>query len=187
MWIGSPLENWPKLLEGRATTSSSSPRLFHQALPACPVLLIFLGKLLQLQGNKTPSVRRCSPPQSVPCAAPSWILLPEVPTTRIHRRLLSVQANLEAAPRASNSYVLLGDTYRDLGQGTAAIQQYEQALELSPTSAEILDRLAMTERNGQPTQAIAHWRAAFAVLVKGNDYPTAKIILTHVNESGLEK
>jgi Tfp pilus assembly protein PilF len=104
-------------------------------------------------------------------------------------------ANLEAAPNASNSYVRLGDTYRDLGQGPRAIQQYEQALELSPTSADVLDRLAMAERKDRQAQAITHWRAAFDVLAKRaaqgqpqpEYYQTAQTILTHVNEAGLEK
>jgi tetratricopeptide (TPR) repeat protein len=104
-------------------------------------------------------------------------------------------ANLEAAPGASNSYVTLGDTFRDLGQVPNAIQQYERALELSPASPEILDRLAMTEKTGRQAQAIVHWRAAFNALAKqaaqGQPptafYQTAQTILTHVNEAGLEK
>jgi cellulose synthase operon protein C len=104
-------------------------------------------------------------------------------------------ANLEAAPNASNSYVRLGDTYRGLGQGPRATQQYEQALELSPTSADVLDRLAMAEHKDQQARAIVHWRAAFDALAKRaaqgqpppEYYETAKTILTHVNEAGLER
>ncbi|HMF76597.1 MAG TPA: tetratricopeptide repeat protein [Bryobacteraceae bacterium] len=104
-------------------------------------------------------------------------------------------ANLEAAPSASNSYLRLGDTYRDSGQSAKAIEQYEQALELSPASADILDRLAMAKRKDRRAQAVAHWRAAFSFLAKRAGegrlspeyYETAKTILTNVNESGLDK
>jgi Tfp pilus assembly protein PilF len=104
-------------------------------------------------------------------------------------------ANLEAAPNASNSYVALGDTYRDLGENALAVQRYEQALELSPSNAAILDRLAMLEVKNQRAQAITRWRNAYSILAKqaaqGQPSPdyfqTAAAILTHINEAGLEK
>jgi tetratricopeptide (TPR) repeat protein len=100
-------------------------------------------------------------------------------------------ASLEAAPAASNSYVELGDSYRDLKQPARAADSYREALQLSPSRADIYDRLALLAiTGGRRADAISDWRRAFEILgdrVEKGPLPpeywsTAQTVLEHMNE-----
>ncbi len=100
-------------------------------------------------------------------------------------------AGLEANPAASDAYVALGDSYRNMKQPARAVREYRYALQLSPDRADIYDRLALVAIvTNERAQAIADWRRAFEILAarveKGPlppDYwQTAQKILTHMNQ-----
>ena len=100
-------------------------------------------------------------------------------------------APIEAAPAASNSYVELGDTYRELKQASRAAQLYMHALELSPARPDVYDRLAiLSMQSNQHSQAVADWRRAFELLAAGVEqgplppsyWETAQKVLDHMNE-----
>ncbi len=74
-------------------------------------------------------------------------------------------ASLESAPAASNSYVQLGDTYRELKQLPRAQALYRDALQISPERADVYARIgeALVEA-GQTPQALESWRQGLRLL-----------------------
>ncbi len=101
-------------------------------------------------------------------------------------------ATLEASPGASNSYVELADSYKDLKQPVRAAQLYRYALQLSPERADVYDRLALLAlARGQHSEAITEWQHAFEILtarVEQGPLPpdywvTASAVLAHVNRA----
>jgi hypothetical protein len=95
-------------------------------------------------------------------------------------------ATVEAAPIASDSYVLLGDDEFDLSQFDTAVHRYEQALELSPERADVHLRLAQAENAlKNPQAAIGHLNTAMELLTKrasADDYETVKTSLIRMNQ-----
>ncbi|MDQ2711703.1 MAG: hypothetical protein M3Y24_05605 [Acidobacteriota bacterium] len=103
-------------------------------------------------------------------------------------------ATLERAPAASNSYLTLGDTYRDLKQVGRALSLYADALQLSPDRADIHDHIAvLLIHSDQRQEATQHWREAFRLLADrveqgplSPDYwQTAQNVFTHINQARL--
>ncbi len=99
-------------------------------------------------------------------------------------------AVLEASPAASNGYVQLGDAYRELKNLPQALSLYEDALQLSPWRADVLDRKALAQAGaGQLQEAVENWRRAFAMMadrVEAGPLPpdywvTAESLLSHAN------
>ena len=77
-------------------------------------------------------------------------------------------ASLEASPAASDAYVELADSYREMKEPARATKLFEDALQLSPERADVYDRLALVAIDAnQRTQAIARWRRAFEILEIG--------------------
>ncbi len=103
-------------------------------------------------------------------------------------------APLESAPVASDSYMAVGDAYRDLKRWPNAIAEYQKALELSPKRADVHDRLAVTYWDQhQQTKALNEWRTAFHLLAQRVEegklppsyWDEAKLTLTDANQFGV--
>ncbi len=103
-------------------------------------------------------------------------------------------APLESAPAASDSYVAVGDTDRDLKRWSDAIAEYNQALDLSPKRADIHDRLAVAYSDQHKrTQALDEWRSAFRLLAQRVEegklppsyWEEAKLTLMDANRYGV--
>ena len=103
-------------------------------------------------------------------------------------------ASLEANPAASNSYVLLGDTYSDVSDWKTALVQYQNALQLSPARSDVHDRIAIVcLRTNRKDAAVEEWRKALRLLADRveqgplpPDYWTsAQTIFTHLNQAHL--
>ncbi len=101
-------------------------------------------------------------------------------------------AMVEANPAASDSYVELGDSYKDKAQPARALVVYRYALQLSPERADVYDRLAsIALAANRRVEAIAQWRQAFEILTarveKGPLPPdywvTARTVLAHLNRA----
>ncbi len=102
-------------------------------------------------------------------------------------------ATVELSPAASDSYVVLGDTYKELKHVRRASEQYNKALELSPQRSDIYDRLAVLELSAQKhQQAIERWRQALRLLgarieegpLPPSFWSTAQDIFKHINGAG---
>ncbi len=100
-------------------------------------------------------------------------------------------APVEASPAASNAYVQLADSYREMKDPAHATQRYEDALQLSPERADIYDRLALLAVDArQRNLAIERWRRAFQILtarveqgpLQPDYWQTAQTVLTHMNQ-----
>ncbi len=98
---------------------------------------------------------------------------------------------LEAEPAASNSYVALGDQYREANQVEQAAQLYRDAMQLSPERADLYDRLGLlAAENNQRVEAISQWRRAFQLLaarveqgpLPAEYWTTAQSVLKHTNQ-----
>jgi tetratricopeptide (TPR) repeat protein len=105
-----------------------------------------------------------------------------------------LEAAVEASPIASERYVELGDTLRDVGQMAQARQEYDYAQELSPQRADVPDRLGVLDWDaGNHAAAIKDWQNAFDVLKVRIDagplnpsfWPTARILFIHANRHGI--
>jgi len=62
-------------------------------------------------------------------------------------------------PRQAESHVLLGNTYRQLGQSTQAVESWNKALTLDAQRADVYTYLAiLTEEKGDAEQALGYWK-----------------------------
>ncbi len=62
-------------------------------------------------------------------------------------------------PRQAESHVLLGNTYRQLGQSTQAVDCWDKALILDAQRADVYTYLAvLEEEKGNAEQALGHWQ-----------------------------
>ncbi|MGA7415765.1 MAG: hypothetical protein WBW33_35165, partial [Bryobacteraceae bacterium] len=74
-------------------------------------------------------------------------------------------SGVESSPAASQRYIQLGDTLRDLKRLDHARAQYVYAQEISPQLPETTDRLASIDwETGRKQQAIAEWKQVFDLL-----------------------
>ncbi|MGC2659647.1 MAG: hypothetical protein WA324_16940, partial [Bryobacteraceae bacterium] len=105
-----------------------------------------------------------------------------------------LEAQIEAAPIASDRYLELGDTLRDTGQPVQARQEYNYAQELSPQRADVLDRLgALDWDGGNRAAALKDWQDAFDILkaridagpLSASFWPSARILFVHANRYGV--
>ncbi len=76
-------------------------------------------------------------------------------------------AALEQSPASSDGYFQLADYYAESNGLSAAVIDYNHALELAPGSVNIHDRLALAYfRQGDRQAAVAQWKYALAILLK---------------------
>lgn len=62
-------------------------------------------------------------------------------------------------PRQADSHILLGNTYRQLGQSTEAIESWNKALALDAQRADVYTYLAiLAEEKGDAEQALGYWK-----------------------------
>jgi len=62
-------------------------------------------------------------------------------------------------PRQAESHILLGNTYRQLGQSTQAVESWNRALTLDAQRADVYTYLAiLTEEKGDTEQALGYWK-----------------------------
>jgi cellulose synthase operon protein C len=74
-------------------------------------------------------------------------------------------AGVESSPAASQRYVQLGDTYRELKRLDQARVEYTYAQQISPELPEITDRLASLDwEAGRKQEATAEWKQVFELL-----------------------
>jgi hypothetical protein len=74
-------------------------------------------------------------------------------------------AELEGAPTSPTSYLNLARTYTEAHNATAAVAEYNHALELSPSDPAIEDELAATlYLANRHDEALTHWRQSLAIL-----------------------
>jgi cellulose synthase operon protein C len=70
-------------------------------------------------------------------------------------------AMVEATPGRSDAYFAMGEYFRDSGDDASATADYQRALELDPTRADVHDRLAaMAGKAGRLEEAVREWRLA---------------------------
>ena len=73
---------------------------------------------------------------------------------------------LEQSPASAGGYQSLGDYYFGKGDTRRAIEQFNHTLELSPGTASVHDKLALTHfQEGNRAQAIAEWKQVFTTLL----------------------
>ena len=76
-----------------------------------------------------------------------------------------IAAGLEADPANLASYEALAQAYADAGERDRALNQYREALELSPNSAGLYDAMAEIKwTGGNHDGAFADWKTAFTIL-----------------------
>jgi tetratricopeptide (TPR) repeat protein len=76
-----------------------------------------------------------------------------------------IAAGLEDDPANLASYEALAQAYADAGERDKALNEYREALQLSPHSAGIYDAMAETEwAGGDHDGAVAYWRTALGIL-----------------------
>jgi predicted Zn-dependent protease len=76
-------------------------------------------------------------------------------------------AALEQSPASSDAYLALADHYAENGDFRAAISDYNHTLELTPSRADVHDRLAVAYfKQGARAQALAQWKLLLAALNK---------------------
>jgi hypothetical protein len=74
-------------------------------------------------------------------------------------------AMVEVAPQSSNAYFQLAEYYLETGNPTAATADYNNALQLKPSRADVHDRLALiAARAGRTADATAEWKLALQSL-----------------------
>ncbi len=74
-------------------------------------------------------------------------------------------SGVESSPAASQRYLQLGDTLRDLKRLDQAGTEYLYAQQISPELPEITDRLASIDwEAGRRQQAVAEWKQVFDLL-----------------------
>jgi tetratricopeptide (TPR) repeat protein/predicted Zn-dependent protease len=72
---------------------------------------------------------------------------------------------LEGAPTSPTAYLNLARTYAEVHNIAAAVDEYDHALELSPSDPTIEDELATTlHRANRHDEALTHWRNSLAIL-----------------------
>ena len=115
-----------------------------------------------------------------------------------HRKQSGAQnflpATIEENPAASDAYVQLADSYREIKDPVRAAQLYQDALQLSPERADVYDRLALLAMDAkQRNEAIEHWRRALQILaarveqgpLRPDYWQTAETVLIHMNAFGV--
>jgi hypothetical protein len=102
-------------------------------------------------------------------------------------------APLESAPAASNSYVELGDSLREMNQIEPALREYRAAVELSPTRADVYDRISQTQFDaGFNAEARKNWVEALHLLINAAEsaslapefVTTARHVISHLDRAG---
>ena len=74
-------------------------------------------------------------------------------------------AELEQSPASPSGYLSLADYYAEKGDTPRAITDYQHALELQPSQADIHDRLALAYfKQGTRAQALLEWKQALSLL-----------------------
>ena len=77
-------------------------------------------------------------------------------------------AAVEESPATAANYLTLADYYMGAGDTKRAIEEYEHTLDLAPSRADVFDDLALAYyKQGDRAAALAHWKLAFAELLKG--------------------
>jgi len=75
-------------------------------------------------------------------------------------------AELEHSPASADGYLSLGDYYLDQGDVRKAVEQYRYTLELSPSRAEVHDKLAVAYyKDKNRAEAVAQWKLFFAAQI----------------------
>jgi predicted Zn-dependent protease len=75
-------------------------------------------------------------------------------------------AMIEQSPASASGYLQLADYYAEIGNLRAAVADYNHVLELTPSSADVHDRLAVAYfRSGARAEAIAQWKLVFSTLI----------------------
>jgi predicted Zn-dependent protease len=83
-------------------------------------------------------------------------------------------AQLEHSPATAAGYLALADYYAENGDIHSAISDYNHTLELTPSRADVLDRLALAySKQGVRAEALAHWKLALSTLTRQID--TARV------------
>lgn len=86
------------------------------------------------------------------------------------RAIEALEASVTAEPENVAARILLGDAYRDTGRPAKAIEQYEEALKLSPDHPLALSGLALVAMQQEEWRtAEGYWRNTIEVLRK-NEY-----------------
>ena len=79
-------------------------------------------------------------------------------------------ALLEQSPATATGYLALADYYAESGDTRSAISDYRHTLELTPGSADVLDRLALAYyKQGSRAEAVAQWKLALSTLTRQID------------------
>lgn len=74
------------------------------------------------------------------------------------------QAVVATLPLEAQAHILLGNTYRQLGQSSAAVACWQQALKLNPRRADVYTFLAiLEEEKGNTEQALALWEKVLSL------------------------
>jgi protein O-GlcNAc transferase len=74
------------------------------------------------------------------------------------------QGLITAFPQEAESHILLGNTYRQLGQSVLAVAQWERALKLDPQRADVYTFLAiLEEEKGNKEQALVLWEKVLSL------------------------
>jgi len=98
-------------------------------------------------------------------SAPASSQLPaEHPPEEVMERLLELQSRAETDPQDSQVRITLGDSYYDMGRFDAAIDWYEQALQLEPSNVNVRTDLGTAYLySGNPVKAVDRYRRSLEI------------------------
>lgn len=120
-----------------------------------------------LSNSESPSLAPSVPPKMVQHLAPIELNGSTVKeqVAALHEASVNLGQRLVTEfPRQAQSYVLLGNTYRQLGQSTQAVDSWNKALALDAQRADVYIYLAiLAEEKGEPEQALDHWKKVFSL------------------------
>jgi tetratricopeptide (TPR) repeat protein len=161
----------------RAATTVQKPvgkARFHYSLWAIILGVSIIGILWFFQRGhhdaKTPSVAPSVAPRiELPLASLKLDgLSPEEQVALLHVAALELGQGLVAAlPLESEAHVLLGNTWRQLGQSFLALSPWHKALKLEPRRADVHTFLAiLAEEKGHKEQALNHWKQVLSLQPK---------------------
>jgi protein O-GlcNAc transferase len=115
-----------------------------------------------LDDSKRPAIPSSVTPEIVQRLAPldlNGLTIKEQVTTLRAESVRLGQRLVTEFPRQAESHILLGNTYRQLGQSTQAVESWNEALTLDAQHADVYTYLAiLAEEKGDAEQALGYWK-----------------------------
>ncbi len=155
----------------RPSNKSGHNARYHPVLWGIVLFSCIIGGIWILQVANHDSESPSSPPSVAPGIAQSLAPL-ELTGLSIKEQVATLrEASIKLGkhlvtdfPRQAKSHVLLGNTYRQLGQSTQAVDCWHKALTLDAQRTDVYTYLAiLAEEKGDAEQALGHWKKVLSL------------------------